>query len=140
MKLNLPGGEQALDQVFQRYPAVVLAQAALVTASIALNLFVIILAFSGRALLTRVRLSAAPWNFARGLQVMGQYLFIFFGVMIFALMMRQEFAAALARSGLGILHMTAMSLAVSQLLSLVLVANFASTVKRDSGVSLGSYW
>lgn len=140
MELNLPGGNQLLDQLFQRYPAVVLVQAALVTASLALNAGLLILMFSNRKLLTRIRLGSPPWNFSRGMEVMSRYLLIFFGVMILAMMVRQEFSAALSRWGLGALHITAVALGLSQLLCAGLVVAFVRRMRRESGVSIRSYW
>jgi membrane protease YdiL (CAAX protease family) len=140
MELNLPGGDQALEQMLQRYPVVLLAQAALVTASLALNVALLVLAISNRGLLTRHRLVAPPWIFSRGMEIMARYGLIFFSVMILAMIARQEFSAPLARWGLSALHVTAMALALSQLLCVGLVMIFMRNLRRESGVSAASYW
>ena len=139
MELNLPGGEAAFEKLLMQHPWVGVAELALIAASVALNLHLMGMFFFRRGWFVS-RLPPVPWSFARGMSVMANYAFIFFGVMVLVLMLRQEFGEPLLKAGFADLHLTVLGLTIGQVLSLGLAVHFSRAVRREGGVSAWALW
>jgi len=139
MELNLPGGESAFEKVAAHFSWIGAAEAALIAASLALNLLLIGAACFRRGWFIS-NLAPAPWSFARGMTTMASYAFIFFGVLILVLMLKQEFGGVLEKAGIGELQLTVLGLVLGQALSLALAVVFNRQVKREAGVPAMALW
>jgi CAAX protease family protein len=136
MDLNLPGGEELLQKLLQQHPWVNPAQLLLMAASIAANLWLLAVLIRNPSIKTAWRPGPAPWNFRRGMELFARYGLVFFGVMIFILMLRQEFGQPLRQRGVDDLHVTALGMALGQGLALLLIGLFMRRNRRQ----IAAFW
>jgi membrane protease YdiL (CAAX protease family) len=137
---KFPGGEETARQLMAEHAWFFIFQGLLGLGSVFLNVCLIGVAMAYGRTLLRSRLASPPWSFREAVRLMSMFGAVYFGIFILNSVIRFELGDLLARHGFGENHLLIVGLSVTQLITLVLIAQFAIAVRRHSGTTVGAYW